>query len=81
MSNLASIRLNTFNENFVNETDQDATSLLTELDKGNTFNSPKMLQINRTVLISQVFDHRKSANNARQSCAIQRYSKNIHFQF
>lgn len=34
MSNLSSVRLNSFNENFINETDQDATSLLTELDKG-----------------------------------------------
>lgn len=34
MSNLSTVRLNSFNENFINETDQDATSLLTELDKG-----------------------------------------------
>lgn len=34
MSNLVSVRLNSFNENFVSETDQDANSILTELDKG-----------------------------------------------
>lgn len=34
MTNLSTVRLNSFNENFINETDQDATSLLTELDKG-----------------------------------------------
>lgn len=35
MSSLASIRLNSFSENFINDTDTDVTALLTELDKGN----------------------------------------------
>lgn len=34
MYNLTGVRANTFNENFLNESDQDANSVLTELDKG-----------------------------------------------
>lgn len=34
MSSLVGVRVNTFNENFLNESDQDANSVLTELDKG-----------------------------------------------
>lgn len=34
MNNSIAIRVNTFNENFLNETDQDANSVLTELDRG-----------------------------------------------
>lgn len=34
MSTLVGVRANSFNENFLNETDQDANSVLTELDKG-----------------------------------------------
>lgn len=33
-SNLGGTRINSFNENFLNECDQDANSVLTELDKG-----------------------------------------------
>lgn len=31
---MISLRSDTFNENFLNEADQDANSLLTQLDKG-----------------------------------------------
>lgn len=34
MSSLVGVRVNNFNENFLNESDQDANSVLTELDKG-----------------------------------------------
>lgn len=34
MANLIGVRINSFNENFVTETDQDANSVLMELDKG-----------------------------------------------
>lgn len=34
MSSLASIRLNSFSDNIISETDTDVTALLTELDKG-----------------------------------------------
>lgn len=34
MSLLTGVRVNIFNENFLNEADQDANSVLTELDKG-----------------------------------------------
>lgn len=37
MSNLGGTRINSFNENFLNECDQDANSVLTELDKGKHF--------------------------------------------
>lgn len=37
-NSLVSVRLNSFNENFINETEQDANSILTELDKGNNKN-------------------------------------------
>lgn len=36
-SNLGGTRINSFNENFLNECDQDANSVLTELDKGKHF--------------------------------------------
>lgn len=32
---MTNLLVNTFNENFLNETEQDANHLLTELDKGN----------------------------------------------
>lgn len=35
MTNTLGIRMNSFSENFSAETEQDATSILTELDKGN----------------------------------------------
>lgn len=35
MANTLGIRMNSFSENFSTETEQDATSILTELDKGN----------------------------------------------
>lgn len=34
MTNLIGVRINSFNENFVTDTDQDANSVLMELDKG-----------------------------------------------
>ncbi|XP_011184460.1 integrator complex subunit 7 [Zeugodacus cucurbitae] len=34
MSSLSGVRVNLFNENFLNESEQDANSVLTELDKG-----------------------------------------------
>lgn len=34
MSSYVGARMNVFNESFLNETDQDANSVLTELDKG-----------------------------------------------
>lgn len=34
MSSLVGVRVNSFNENFLNESDQDANSVLMELDKG-----------------------------------------------
>lgn len=34
MCSTLGVRMNSFSENFSNETEQDATSILTELDKG-----------------------------------------------
>lgn len=34
MSNTLGVRMNSFSESFSTETEQDATSILTELDKG-----------------------------------------------
>lgn len=46
-SNLGGTRINSFNENFLNECDQDANSVLTELDKGKSLKLKHNLQYDK----------------------------------
>lgn len=54
-SNLGGTRINSFNENFLNECDQDANSVLTELDKGKRCNVKPNLKYIILVLIRSAF--------------------------
>lgn len=55
MASLSGVRANTFNENFLNETEQDANSVLTELDKG--LRSPKIgVQCEAIVRFPRLFE-------------------------
>lgn len=83
-SNLGGTRmLNSFNENFLNECDQDANSVLTELDKGKQFveNITCKIIYLKTNSVIQVCVHLKSANNAKQLFGFQSYLRSIHFPF
>lgn len=71
MSNLSSVR---FNENIVSETDQDATSLLTELDKGN-LQSINWFNDRRLISCFTFLSGLRSAKIGEQCEAIVRYPK------